>query len=86
VLRQPLSEIDAAPEIDPLDALAAMLSVRRSMIEVSADLKSLLLGLINSGPQRRAVLCTQLDELTSSLVSYSEQIQFLSHRYRDGQN
>jgi hypothetical protein len=86
VYRQPLSDIGAAPEIDPLDALAAMLSVRRSMIEVSADLKSLLLDLINSGPQRRRVLCSQLDELTSSLVSYSEQIKYLGHRYRDGQN
>lgn len=62
-----------------------MLSVRRSMVEASADLKAVRRRLITAGPQRRPALCSQLDELTASLVAYSEQIQFLGHRYRDGQ-
>jgi hypothetical protein len=66
---------EAAPDIDPQDALAAMRDIRRSMVKVCGQLRTLLQ---EPGPS------DQLDEMTATMVAYSGQLQFLWRRYCDG--
>ena len=73
-----------APEIDPQDALAAMLDVQRSMAAAGREMATIVRRLRTSSPCTREELQVQLEESTTAIAAYAEQIQYLEKCYRGG--
>jgi hypothetical protein len=72
----------AAPEIEPQDALAAMLDVQRSMTTAAREMATIVRRLMTSSQDE---LRLQLEDSTAAIAAYAEQLQFLEKCYRGGE-
>jgi hypothetical protein len=74
---------DNLPQIEPRDALDAMLDVQWSIVEASHKLSDLVQQAQSSEPINSLALSARLDDVIASLMAFCEQVQFLWQCYRD---
>ena len=75
---------DSAAELEPLDALAAMLEIEQNMIEATRKLIELNQRLPSTSAKAQPAIRAKLEELMAIIVAYQEQIEFLRRRYLAG--
>jgi hypothetical protein len=75
-----------APQIDPQDALAAMLDVHQSMAASGREVAGIVRRLRSASPHTRDPLQLKLEQSTAAILAYAEQLQFLEKCYRCGRD
>jgi len=73
-----------ALEIEPQDALAAMLEIERCMIRATRKMMELNRRLPYTNVKARPAIQAQLEELIAVIAAYLEQVEYLRERYRAG--
>ena len=81
-----MSDGCAAPHTRPrsMAALEDVLDVQRRLIEVGAEMSWLVNRFQAAGVSERPALRERLDDLTATLLSFSEQMRTSLMRYRRG--